>query len=54
MSFDVVDLSTNIIQKRILKRKAANISKKMKKFRMFVTKNMKDVQERQLNVVNAH
>ena len=54
MNFDVIDLSTNITRKRILKRKAVNIFKEIKEIKEFVTKNMKNVQERQLNVLNAH
>ena len=54
MSFDVINFSTNIIRKCILKRKAANSLKKMKEIKKFVIKNMKDVQEKQLNVVNVH
>ena len=46
MNFDVIDLSTNIIRERILKRKAANITKKMNEIRKFVTENMKNVQKK--------
>ena len=42
MSFDIVDLSTNILRKHILKRKTADISKKMKEIRKLVTENMKN------------
>ena len=45
MNFDVVNLSTNIIRKRILKRKCADISKKMKKIRKFVFENIKNVEK---------
>ena len=45
MNFDVVDFSTNIIRKRILKRKAANISKEMKRIRKFVIENIEDAQK---------
>ena len=54
MNFDIVNLSINITRKRILKRKATDISKKMKNIRKFVTENMKNVEERQLSVVNVH
>ena len=42
MSFDVIDFSTNITRERILKRKAANITKEMNEIKKFVTKNMKN------------
>ena len=43
MNFDVVNLSTNIIQKRILNRKATDLSKKIKKIKKFITENMTNV-----------
>ena len=54
MNFDVIDLSTNITRERILKRKAANITKEMNEIKKFVTENMKNAQERQVINVNEH
>ena len=42
MNFDVIDFSTNITRERILKRKAANITKKMNEIKKFVIENMKN------------
>ena len=54
MNFDVIDFSTNIIRERILKRKAANITKKMNEIRKFVTENMKNAQKKQVINANEH
>ena len=54
MSFDVVDLSAHTTRERILKRKAADISEEMEEIRKFVTENMKDAQEKQMNNANIH
>ena len=54
MSFDVIDLSTNIIRERILKRKAANITKKINDIKKFVTENMKNAQKKQMINANEH
>ena len=54
MSFDVIDFSTNITRERILKRKAANITKKMNEIRKFVTENMKNAQKKQVINANEH
>ena len=43
INFDVVDFSINIFRKRILKRKTANILKKIKEFKKFITENMNNV-----------
>ena len=43
INFDLVNLSTYIIRKRILKRKIADILKETKKIKNFVIKNIKDV-----------
>ena len=42
MSFDVINFSKNIIRKCILKRKAADISEKIKEIKKFVIENIKD------------
>ena len=54
MSFDVINLSIHIIRKRILTRTIANILKKSEKIKKFVTKNIKDVQKKQMNNANMH
>ena len=54
VNFDIIDFSTNITCERILKRKAADITEKMKEIRKFVIENIKDVQERRMNDANKH
>ena len=54
INFDVINFSTYIIRKRILKRKTADISKKIKEIRKFVTENIKNVQEKQINNVDVY
>ena len=39
INFDVINLSTNILQKRILKHKTINILNEIKDIRKFVTEN---------------
>ena len=48
----MIDLSTNIIHERILKRKAADITKEMIEITKFVTENIKNVQKKQ--IINAN
>ena len=49
-----MNFSSNIIRKRILKRKIANITEKMKEIRKFVTKNMKNASKKQRNNAKKH
>ena len=54
MNFDAINFTTNIIRKRILKRKTANITEEIKEIKKFVIENMKNAQQKQINNANEH
>ena len=54
MNFDVINLSTNIIRERILKRKTANITKKINEIKKFIIENIKNTLKKQIINANKH
>ena len=54
MNFDIVDFSTIIIRKRVLKRKTVDIFDEMKNIKKFIIKNIQKVQKQQIKYANRH
>ena len=54
MNFDIVDFSTIIIRKRVLKRKTVDIFDEMKNIRKFIIKNIQKIQKQQIKHANRH
>ena len=54
ISFDIVDFSTIIIRKRVLKRKRVDIFDEIKNIRKFIIKNIQKVQKQQIKHANKH